>query len=126
MSSAFDFNIVCIPKKRSVKITERTFTIASGGMEYIDIVLYNSIFSLSSFSHKFFIAFEFDKLNLLLINDYSLTYSHFLLLFVLFFFIFSLLSLFLFFSLFSLLFLIILLFSIYFLISHIISIILLS
>ena len=29
-----------------MKITERTFTIASGGMEFIDIVLYNSIFSL--------------------------------------------------------------------------------
>ena len=45
-AAAFGFEIVFIPKKRSVKITERTFTIASGGMEYIDIVLYNSIFSL--------------------------------------------------------------------------------
>ena len=45
-AAAFGFETVFIPKKRSVKITERTFTIASGGMEYIDIVLYNSIFSL--------------------------------------------------------------------------------
>ena len=45
-AAAFRFETVFIPKKRSVKITERTFTIASGGMEYIDIVLYNSIFSL--------------------------------------------------------------------------------
>ena len=45
-AAAFGFETVFIPKKRSVKITERTFTIASGGMEYIDIVLYNSIFSI--------------------------------------------------------------------------------
>lgn len=45
-AAAFGFETVFIPKKRSVKITERTFTIASGGMEFIDIVLYNSIFSL--------------------------------------------------------------------------------
>ena len=45
-AAAFGFETVFIPKKRSVKITERTFTIASGGMEYVDIVLYNSIFSL--------------------------------------------------------------------------------
>ncbi len=45
-AAAFGFETIFIPKKRSVKITERTFTIASGGMEYIDIVLYNSIFSL--------------------------------------------------------------------------------
>ena len=45
-AAAFGFETIFIPKKRSVKITERTFTIASGGMEYLDIVLYNSIFSL--------------------------------------------------------------------------------
>ena len=45
-ASAFDFNIVCIPKKRSVNITERTFAISSGGLENINIVFYNSIFSL--------------------------------------------------------------------------------
>ena len=45
-AAAFGFETIFIPKKRSVKITERTFSIASGGMEYIDIVLYNSIFSL--------------------------------------------------------------------------------
>ena len=32
-ASAFDFNIVCIPKKRSVNISERTFAISSGGLE---------------------------------------------------------------------------------------------
>lgn len=45
-ASAFDFNIVCIPKKRSVNITERTFAISSGGLENVNIVFYNSIFSL--------------------------------------------------------------------------------
>ena len=43
-SSAFDFNIVCIPKKRSVNISERTFAISSGGLENVNIVFYNSIF----------------------------------------------------------------------------------
>ena len=45
-ASAFDFNIVCLPKKRSVNITERTFGISAGGLENINIVFYNSIFSL--------------------------------------------------------------------------------
>ena len=45
-ASAFDFNIVCIPKKRSVNISERTFAISSGGLENVNIVFYNSIFSL--------------------------------------------------------------------------------
>ena len=45
-ASAFDFNIVCIPKKRSINITERTFAISSGGLESVNIVFYNSIFSL--------------------------------------------------------------------------------
>ena len=43
-ASAFDFNIVCIPKKRSVNISERTFAISSGGLENVNIVFYNSIF----------------------------------------------------------------------------------
>ena len=33
-------------KKDSVQITEKTFAISSGGMEYVNIVMYNSIFSL--------------------------------------------------------------------------------
>ena len=45
-AAAFDFNIVCIPKKRSVNITERTFSVSSGGLENVNIVFYNSIFSL--------------------------------------------------------------------------------
>lgn len=45
-ASAFNFNIICLPKKRSVNITERTFSISSGGLENVDIVFYNSIFSL--------------------------------------------------------------------------------
>jgi len=45
-AAAFDFNIVCIPKKRSVNITERTFAVSSGGLENVNIVFYNSIFSL--------------------------------------------------------------------------------
>ncbi len=45
-AAAFDFRTIFLPKKRSVQITEKTFTISSGGMEYINIVMYNSIFSL--------------------------------------------------------------------------------
>ena len=45
-AAAFEFNIVCIPKKRSVNITERTFAVSSGGLENVNIVFYNSIFSL--------------------------------------------------------------------------------
>ena len=45
-ASAFNFNIICLPKKRSVNITERTFSISSGGLENVNVVFYNSIFSL--------------------------------------------------------------------------------
>ncbi|MDA2969422.1 MAG: RNA methyltransferase [Actinomycetota bacterium] len=45
-AAAFDFKIICIPKKRSVQINEKTFSMSSGGIEYIDIVFYNSIFTL--------------------------------------------------------------------------------
>ena len=45
-AAAFNFEVIAIPIKRSVKITERTFSIASGGLEKVDIVFYNSIFSL--------------------------------------------------------------------------------
>ena len=45
-AAAFNFNIVCLPKKRSVTITEKTFSVSSGGLENISIVFYNSIFSL--------------------------------------------------------------------------------
>ncbi len=45
-AAAFDFETIFLPKKRSVQITEKTFAISSGGMEYINVVMYNSIFSL--------------------------------------------------------------------------------
>ena len=45
-AAAFNFNIVCLPKKRSVNISERTFAVSSGGIENVNIVFYNSIFSL--------------------------------------------------------------------------------
>src|SRR5210317_755103 len=45
-AAAFNFEAIAIPLKRSVKITERTFSIASGGLEKVDIIFYNSIFSL--------------------------------------------------------------------------------
>ena len=45
-AAAFDFQTIFLPKKRSVQITEKTFAISSGGMEYVNIVMYNSIFSL--------------------------------------------------------------------------------
>ena len=45
-AAAFNFEVIAIPLKRSVKITERTFSIASGGLEKVEIIFYNSIFSL--------------------------------------------------------------------------------
>ena len=45
-AAAFDFQTIFLPKKRSVQITEKTFAISSGGMEKVNIVYYNSIFSL--------------------------------------------------------------------------------
>ena len=45
-AAAFDFRTIFLPKKRSVQISEKTFAISSGGMEHINIVMYNSIFSL--------------------------------------------------------------------------------
>ena len=45
-AAAFDFQTIFLPKKRSVQITEKTFAISSGGMEYVNIVMYNSIFSV--------------------------------------------------------------------------------
>ena len=45
-AAAFDFETIFLPKKRSAQITEKTFAISSGGMEYINVVMYNSIFSL--------------------------------------------------------------------------------
>ena len=39
-AAAFNFNIVCLPKKRSVNITERTFAVSSGGLENVSIVFY--------------------------------------------------------------------------------------
>jgi len=45
-AAAFDFLGVCIPKKRSVQISERTFSISSGGLEKVKIIYFNSIFSL--------------------------------------------------------------------------------
>ena len=45
-AAALDFQTIFLPKKRSVQITEKTFAISSGGMEFINIVMYNSIFSL--------------------------------------------------------------------------------
>ena len=45
-AAAFDFQTIFLPKKRSVQITDKTFAISSGGMEYINVVMYNSIFSM--------------------------------------------------------------------------------
>ena len=44
--SSFDFNVMCIPERRSARLNERTFKISSGGLEKIDIVEYKSIFTL--------------------------------------------------------------------------------
>ena len=45
-AASFDFNVMCIPERRSARLSERTFKISSGGLEKIDIVEYKSIFTL--------------------------------------------------------------------------------
>ena len=45
-AASFDFNVMCIPERRSARLSERTFKISSGGLEKIDILEYKSIFSL--------------------------------------------------------------------------------
>jgi len=45
-AASFDFNVMCIPQRRSARLNERTFKISSGGLEKIDIVEYKSIFTL--------------------------------------------------------------------------------
>ncbi len=45
-ASAFGFNVLAIPLKRSVKLSEKVFSISSGGLEKVNILMYNSIFSL--------------------------------------------------------------------------------
>ena len=45
-AAAFNFNVMCIPERRSARLSERTFKISSGGLEKIDIVEYKSIFTL--------------------------------------------------------------------------------
>jgi len=45
-AAAFDFNVLAIPSKRSVKLSEKVFSISSGGLEKVNILIYNSIFSL--------------------------------------------------------------------------------
>ena len=43
---AFGFNVIALPAKRSVKLSEKVFSISSGGLEKVNILTYNSIFSL--------------------------------------------------------------------------------
>ena len=45
-AAAFDFNVLAIPSKRSVKLSEKVFSISSGGLEKVNVLIYNSIFSL--------------------------------------------------------------------------------
>ena len=45
-AASFDFNVMCVPERRSARLSERTFKISSGGLEKIDILEYKSIFSL--------------------------------------------------------------------------------
>jgi len=45
-AAAFGFNVLAIPSKRSVKLSEKVFSISSGGLEKVNILIYNSIFSL--------------------------------------------------------------------------------
>ncbi len=45
-AASFDFNVMCVPERRSARLSERTFKISYGGLEKIDILEYKSIFSL--------------------------------------------------------------------------------
>tara|TARA_B100000427_G_scaffold307341_1_gene294734 strand:+ start:322 stop:1050 length:729 start_codon:yes stop_codon:yes gene_type:complete len=45
-AAAFNFNVLAMPSKRSVKLSEKVFSISSGGIEKVNILIYNSIFSL--------------------------------------------------------------------------------
>ena len=45
-AAAFGFNVLDLPVKRSVKLSNRIFSISSGGLEHVNILMYNSIFSL--------------------------------------------------------------------------------
>ena len=45
-AAAFGFNVLAIPSKRSVKLSEKVFSISSGGLEKVNVLIYNSIFSL--------------------------------------------------------------------------------
>ena len=45
-AASFNFNVMCIPERRSARLNERTFKISSGGLEKIDIIEYKSIFTL--------------------------------------------------------------------------------
>ena len=45
-AAAFGFNVLALPVKRSVKLSNRIFSISSGGLEKVKILYYNSIFSL--------------------------------------------------------------------------------
>ena len=45
-AASFEFNVMCIPERRSARLSERTFKIASGGLEKIKVLEYKSIYSL--------------------------------------------------------------------------------
>ncbi len=45
-AASFDFNVMCVPERRSARLSERTFKISSGGLEKVDVLEYKSIFSL--------------------------------------------------------------------------------
>ena len=45
-AAAFNFGVLAVPLKRSVKLSDKVFSISSGGLEKVKILYYNSIFSL--------------------------------------------------------------------------------
>ncbi len=45
-AAAFNFAVLAVPLKRSVKLSDKVFSISSGGLEKVNILYYNSIFSL--------------------------------------------------------------------------------
>ena len=45
-AAAFNFGVLAVPLKRSVKLSDKVFSISSGGLEKVKILYYNSTFSL--------------------------------------------------------------------------------
>ena len=51
-AASFDFNVMCVPERRSARLSERTFKISSGGLEKIDILDTCKLVSTNNFPNS--------------------------------------------------------------------------